>query len=45
MPEPQACTFEPIASDLQVLNDGSEEERAQIIGQRLSEWKSAANAF
>jgi hypothetical protein len=32
-------------SDLQVLDDGSEEERAQLIGQRLSEWKSAANAF
>ena len=32
-------------SDLQVLDDGSEDERAQLIGQRLSEWKSAANAF
>jgi hypothetical protein len=33
------------ASDLQVLEGGSEEERAQLIAQRLREWKSAANAF
>ena len=32
-------------SDLQVLEDGSEKERAQLIGERLQEWKSAANAF
>ena len=32
-------------SDLKVLDGGSEEERAQLISQRLSEWKSAANAF
>jgi len=32
-------------SDLQVLDSGSEEERAQLISQRLQEWKSAANAF
>src|ERR671935_25736 len=32
-------------SDLQVLDSGSEEERAQLIAQRLQEWKSAANAF
>jgi hypothetical protein len=32
-------------SDLQVLDGGSEEERAQLIAQRLQEWKSAANAF
>ena len=33
-------------SDLQVLDGGSEEERAHaFIGQRLSEWKSAANTF
>jgi hypothetical protein len=32
-------------SDLQVLEDGGEEERAQLIAQRLQEWKSAANAF
>jgi hypothetical protein len=32
-------------SDLQVLEGGSEEERAQLIAQRLQEWKSAANAF
>lgn len=32
-------------SDLEVLESGSEEERAELIGQRLREWKSAANAF
>jgi hypothetical protein len=32
-------------SDLEVLDGGSEEERAQLIAQRLREWKSAANAF
>ncbi len=32
-------------SDLQVLDGASEEERAQLIAQRLREWKSAANAF
>jgi hypothetical protein len=32
-------------SDLHVLDGGSAEERAELIGQRLSEWKSAANAF
>ena len=31
--------------DLDVLDSGSEEERAQLIAQRLQEWKSAANAF
>src|SRR4051794_41155616 len=31
------------ASDLEVLDTGSEEERAQLIGQRLQEWKSVAN--
>jgi len=29
-------------SDLQVLDGGGEEERAQLIAQRLREWKSAA---
>src|ERR687885_2369786 len=33
------------SSDLEVLDGGSEEERAQLIEQRLREWKSAANAF
>jgi hypothetical protein len=28
-----------------VLDGGSEEERAQLIAQRLREWQSAANAF
>jgi len=28
-----------------VLDGGSEEERAQLIAQRLQDWKSAANAF
>ena len=32
-------------SDLQVLEGGSENERAQLIAQRLREWKAAANAF
>jgi hypothetical protein len=32
-------------SDLQVLDGGREEDRAELIGQRLREWKSAANAF
>jgi hypothetical protein len=32
-------------SDLHVLDGGSGEERAQLIAQRLREWKSAANAF
>jgi len=32
-------------SDFEVLDSGSEEERAQLIAQRLRESKSAANAF
>jgi hypothetical protein len=32
-------------SDLEVLDAGSEEERSELIGQRLREWKAAANAF
>jgi hypothetical protein len=32
-------------SDWQVLDSGSEEERAELIAQRLQEWKSSANAF
>jgi hypothetical protein len=32
-------------SDLDVLDGGSEEERAQLIARRLQEWKSAANAY
>jgi len=32
-------------SDLEVLDGGSAEERAELIAQRLREWKSAANAF
>jgi len=32
-------------SDLQVLDGGSEDERAQLIAGRLREWKSAANVF
>jgi hypothetical protein len=47
--EPWTTTFNPglraDPSDLQVLDGGSEEERAQLIAQRLREWKSAANAF
>ena len=32
-------------SDLEVLDSGSEGERAELIAQRLGEWKAAANAF
>jgi hypothetical protein len=32
-------------ADLQVLDVGSEDERAELIARRLREWKSAANAF
>jgi Predicted nucleotide-binding protein containing TIR-like domain len=32
-------------ADLEVLEGGSAEERAELIAQRLQEWKSAANAF
>ena len=37
--------FRADPSDLQVLDSGSEEERSELIAQRLREWKSAANAF
>jgi predicted nucleotide-binding protein with TIR-like domain len=32
-------------SDFEVLDGGTEDERAELITQRLQEWKSAANAF
>ena len=32
-------------SDLRILDGGSVEERAELIAQRLQEWKSAASAF
>jgi hypothetical protein len=32
-------------SDLEVLDGGSAEERAELIAQRLREWQAAANAF
>ena len=32
-------------ADLECLESGSEEARADLIAQRLAEWKSAANAF
>jgi predicted nucleotide-binding protein with TIR-like domain len=32
-------------ADLQVLEGGSAEERAQLIARRLQEWQAAANAF
>ena len=32
-------------SDLELLDSGSAEERAELIAQRLEEWRSAANAF
>ena len=31
--------------DLELLESGGEQERAELIAQRLEEWKSAANAF
>jgi hypothetical protein len=37
--------FRADQSDFDVLDSGGEEERAQLIAQRLQEWKSAANAF
>ncbi|HET6695020.1 MAG TPA: nucleotide-binding protein [Gaiellaceae bacterium] len=37
--------FRADPSDLEVLEGGSEQERAQLIEQRLQEWKSAANTF
>jgi hypothetical protein len=33
------------ASDLEVLDSGDEEERAELIARRLQEWRSAANVF
>jgi hypothetical protein len=33
------------SSDLEVLDGGTELDRAQLIAQRLREWKAAANAF
>ena len=32
-------------SDLELLDTGSEKDRAELIAQRLEEWKSAANTF
>jgi hypothetical protein len=32
-------------SDLEVLEGGTEDERAELIARRLQEWKAAANAF
>jgi len=37
--------FRADSSDFEVLDGGTEEERAQLIAQRLQEWKSAVNAF
>jgi hypothetical protein len=37
--------FRADPSDLQMLEGGSEAERAELIAERLKEWKSAANAF
>jgi predicted nucleotide-binding protein with TIR-like domain len=33
------------AADLELLDGGSAEERAELIARRLEEWKSVANAF
>jgi hypothetical protein len=32
-------------SDLQMLDSGTEEQRAELVGRRLQEWKTLANAF
>jgi hypothetical protein len=37
--------FRADPADFAVLDGGTEEERAELIAQRLREWKSAANAF
>ena len=37
--------FRADPSDLEVLDGGSPEERAELIAQRLREWKSMADAF
>jgi hypothetical protein len=37
--------FRADPADLEVLDVGSEDERAELIARRLREWKSAANAF
>jgi hypothetical protein len=37
--------FRADPSDFELLDSGTEDERAQLIAQRLQEWKSAANAF
>jgi hypothetical protein len=37
--------FRADVADLQLLDGGSADERAQLIAQRLEEWRAAANAF
>ena len=37
--------FRADPSDLEVLDSGSAEQRAELLGRRLQEWKLAANAF
>jgi predicted nucleotide-binding protein with TIR-like domain len=37
--------FRADPSDLEVLDGGSPEERAELIAQRLQEWKAMANAY
>jgi hypothetical protein len=37
--------FRADPGDLEVLESGSADERAELIGQRLREWESVANAF
>jgi hypothetical protein len=32
-------------SDLQMLDSGTEEQRAELVGRRLHDWKTLANAF
>jgi Predicted nucleotide-binding protein containing TIR-like domain len=37
--------FRADPADMEVLDGGGEDERAELIAQRLREWRSAANAF
>ena len=43
--EPPASTFEPTPQTSRRLDEEEARRRAELIAQRLREWKSAANAF
>ena len=40
-----ALTVRADASDLECLESGAEDARAELIARRLAEWKAAGNAF